>query len=365
MSIDPSAPISKQDQIDAVIRGKIISGTYRPGHRLPTWDALEEQFGVSRLTIMRGMAALHEDGFLTAARSRGTFVVDTPPHLFNYALALPFWAVPGNSLPRFWRQLLAFSEQMKAAGPGRFSKYFGFDWGYSGEELRRLGEDARRHRVAGVIAISHARHPIIANDAIRHAGVPVVAVTAVTANPVGPTVGPDVAKFLVRAVALLKATGRRRVAIIGDFAGPHETGVMETVAALENAGLECRPYWRASIPWGRAEWAGTWAETLFRLPPKDRPEALLVDDEHLYSAAAAGVLNVTKPGEVPIVAHTNFPTDAPAPLGVTRLGFDLPRTLAIAVEVINTVRAGGKPPLLTLLPPLLESEFLAQPAAAT
>lgn len=350
---------SKQDQIDAEIRGRIIAGEYRPGNRLPTWDALEARFGVSRLTIMRGIAALHEDGFLTAARSRGTFVVDTPPHLFNYALALPFW---NSAKPpaRFWRRVLEHSAEMQAAGPARFKSFFGFDWGYSGEELTRLATDAEKHRIAGIVAISHARFAVTEQPRIRKSGIPVVALTAVTSKLVCPTVGPNLPEFVDRAVAILRATGRKKVALLGDFGEPEDSYIKNCVAALENAGLECRPYWRASVPWGRDHWARTWAELVFRLPPADRPDALLIDDEHLCESAVAGVLAVTAPGEVPIVAHANFPVEIPSPPGVIRLGFDLPQMLGVAVRAIDALRKGEQPAQVTLLSPMLESEFLAR-----
>jgi hypothetical protein len=358
--MDPTQ--SKQDQIDAELRRQIVTGDFPPGHRLPTWDALEKRFGVSRLTIMRGMAALHEDGFLTAARSRGTFVVSTPPHLFQYALAMPFWPDSPHPIPRFWRGLITHTKELQTMGPRRFLQYPGLDWGCTSSLLVSLADDAWRQRIAGILAIAHARFPILSHEAITRSQVPIVALTSVVTNPVVPTVGPDLPALVKRAIELLAETGRKRVAVLGDFRGPEAADLHELVARLDNAGIECRQYWRASVPWDRAEWAGTWIQTLFRLPKKDRPDALLITDEHLTAAAAIGLSSVVRPGDVPIIAHTNFPTEVPPLAGVTRLGFDLPRMIGLALNAIDIARAGRHPDQLTLVPPMLEGEFDAHMA---
>ncbi|WP_084597864.1 GntR family transcriptional regulator [Micromonospora chokoriensis] len=65
-------------EITAALRNAIESGTHRPGDRLPTEQALATQYGVSRETVRRALAALKVLGLVTTATSQGT-VVSQPP----------------------------------------------------------------------------------------------------------------------------------------------------------------------------------------------------------------------------------------------------------------------------------------------
>lgn len=64
-------------QIAAVLRDRITSGTYQPGHRIPTAATLAEEFGVAANTVRQATALLVREGYLVGAQGRGVFV--TPP----------------------------------------------------------------------------------------------------------------------------------------------------------------------------------------------------------------------------------------------------------------------------------------------
>jgi DNA-binding transcriptional MocR family regulator len=51
----------------------------RPGQKLPTTRALAEEAGLNHLTVVRAYRRLAEQGYVTAARGRGTFVRQAPP----------------------------------------------------------------------------------------------------------------------------------------------------------------------------------------------------------------------------------------------------------------------------------------------
>ncbi len=63
--------------------GQITSGELEPGSRLPSQQALADQFGVTLMTLRQALGALGDEGMVVAARGKGTFVAQRP---FQYRL---------------------------------------------------------------------------------------------------------------------------------------------------------------------------------------------------------------------------------------------------------------------------------------
>ena len=61
-------------QLVAVIKGKIASGEYAPGDRLPPVRDLALEAGVNPNTVQRAYAELERDGLVNAERTSGRFV---------------------------------------------------------------------------------------------------------------------------------------------------------------------------------------------------------------------------------------------------------------------------------------------------
>src|SRR5580693_5514996 len=73
---DAVAP--KYAQVVAEIRRRIDRGTYPPGSLLPSEHQLVTEFGVSRPTIVKSLAALRQDGWIDTQQGRGSFVRGRP-----------------------------------------------------------------------------------------------------------------------------------------------------------------------------------------------------------------------------------------------------------------------------------------------
>lgn len=69
---------SRVSELVAALRGRIDSGAYRPGDRLPTEPLLSAEFGVSRTVIREAVAALRADGLLLSRQGSGVFVLEAP-----------------------------------------------------------------------------------------------------------------------------------------------------------------------------------------------------------------------------------------------------------------------------------------------
>jgi GntR family transcriptional regulator len=67
-----SAPLYQQ--LASKLRKQIAAGIFRPGDRLPSEDALCEEYGVSRITVRAALDQLVDAGLLWRQRGKGTFV---------------------------------------------------------------------------------------------------------------------------------------------------------------------------------------------------------------------------------------------------------------------------------------------------
>jgi len=70
----PTSPATLHDKILQHIKGKITSGAWPPGHRIPFETELAEEFGVSRMTVNKALTQLTRAGLLERRRKLGTIV---------------------------------------------------------------------------------------------------------------------------------------------------------------------------------------------------------------------------------------------------------------------------------------------------
>lgn len=71
--LDPSSPLSRQNQIREQLVGLIVSGAVAPGTRLPSTRGLADQLGVSRTTVVLAYQQLLAEGFLVTRQRSGIY----------------------------------------------------------------------------------------------------------------------------------------------------------------------------------------------------------------------------------------------------------------------------------------------------
>ena len=76
-------------RIRSDIEGRILSGEWEPGFRIPFEHELMEQYGCSRMTVNKVLTALAESGMIERRRRAGSFGARQPPHLEQVALEIP------------------------------------------------------------------------------------------------------------------------------------------------------------------------------------------------------------------------------------------------------------------------------------
>lgn len=79
-----AAPLYRQ--VRDTLHGRLVSGEYAPGERLPSETRLAEELDVHRLTVRRAVEELAREGFLQARQGSGTYVTHRPAPL---AVSIP------------------------------------------------------------------------------------------------------------------------------------------------------------------------------------------------------------------------------------------------------------------------------------
>lgn len=69
---------SLDTRIRADIRGRILSGEWRPGFRIPFEHELVVQYGCSRATVNKALSALARAGLIERRKRAGSFVAEPP-----------------------------------------------------------------------------------------------------------------------------------------------------------------------------------------------------------------------------------------------------------------------------------------------
>ena len=74
-------------RIRADISGRILSGAWPPGHRVPSEHELMVEYGCSRMTVNKALGPLAESGLIVRRRKDGSFV--SRPRIHSVVLDIP------------------------------------------------------------------------------------------------------------------------------------------------------------------------------------------------------------------------------------------------------------------------------------
>jgi DNA-binding GntR family transcriptional regulator len=71
--LDPDDPRPPYRQVADRVRSAVESGGYGPGEKLPSYDALAEEFGVSLGVVKRAMTQLRDDRVVVIRHGQGSY----------------------------------------------------------------------------------------------------------------------------------------------------------------------------------------------------------------------------------------------------------------------------------------------------
>lgn len=66
-------------QVAGIVIGRIRSGQYPPGSRVPSTLELATELGIASSTSQKALSFLRREGWLRGETGIGTFVADEPP----------------------------------------------------------------------------------------------------------------------------------------------------------------------------------------------------------------------------------------------------------------------------------------------
>lgn len=351
-------PPVKHDAIVRHLRSLVVDGGLRPGERVPTRSEIEAQFGVSMMTVQRAFERVIAEGFLTVAGSTGTVVSASAPHLHRYVLSFP-GRVGDDRWVRFWALLAAEARGWGTGSESWVEVAYGIDPAIGAAEVARLATEVVDHRVAGIVFGSDP-WTVVGTPLLDTPGIPRVAFSALKGNTAVPgiSLGADGRLLYARAIAHLAARGRRRIALI-TVPGLATAELLATWRDLLTAqGLVHDQGLVQVMEQKHARWATNLALALFRGPAEQRPDALVIADDNLIDHACTGLLQLglRVPADLDVVGHANFPLAAPAPMPVTRLGYDVPQAFALAMDLLARQRRGEAVPPVTVVHPRFADE---------
>jgi len=351
---DKMASSGRQGHVANTLRFDIVAGVFTRGSRMPSHSQLIERFGVSGATIQHAMNQLVRDGFLYTLPRKGTFVVPDPPHLCHYAIT--FHTQPSQpSWPNFWVALSREAMAIQQAGSRQLSMFYGIHGWSPGSDYSKLVDLARRHQVAGLLFTS-SPHSLVGTPLLSEPGIPRVALTSETKYEGVSAVDLEF-DSLARQIAYALPAGARRVALITTPSFPNDS--LKAILAQYAEGIETRSEWTMAVRVEDAAWARNTAQMLMLADRRRRPNVVIITDDNLVPHATAGIAasGLCVPDDVQVIANTCFPWPTVSAVPVRRIGYDVRLILQTFIELIDTKRAGGDPPPLTMIPAVWEEDM--------
>ncbi|MCC6581016.1 MAG: GntR family transcriptional regulator [Phycisphaeraceae bacterium] len=354
----------KQNQILSDLRQAIVTGQYKPGDRMPNRHEVASRYDVSSFTVQQAMDTLATQGFIEPHGSRGTFVRPYPPHLCHYALVLPF--LPDDESARWSRYYTALAteahamqEEVDRHRPGtmRMTVYQGVDGHSDSEDYLALLQRIETQTLAGVIL--KVSPPLIDHTPIMtDPRLPRVAIMDRHYVPDLPTVGASPFTLIDRGIEHLASRGRKQLAVL--TCSPDPDGIRRHVAnRAAMMGMKLSPYAVQHVDPRCPAWARHTVHLMLNAQQVDRPDALLIDDDHLVEHGTAGVATagLRAPDAIDVVAAANFPYLPLNHVPVTWIGWSVRQTLQASLAVIDEQRRGRQPVQMTEVPTLFGHEF--------
>ena len=331
----------KREGILLALRKRIVAGEWSPGTQLPIRAELEEQFGVSGVTMQKALDQLKLDGFTYGKRRWGTFVTENPPHLSRYAIVFP--SRPETTAPwvRFYTALVNAAANLEQSRSRKFPLFYGIEGPSDSEDYLRLLRDIRHQRVAGLIFPS-APFTLAHTPVLLEPGPPMVAIADPDEQfPQVTALQLNWNSFIEKALEYLATRGRRRIAVL-TAPGGQKMFHNYLVQGLAAEALETRPYWLQEVSQTGVQSAKACVHMLLHGRPEERPDGLIIADDNLVEYGVAGAVDagVQLGKDVDVVAHCNFPWPSPHGMAIKRLGFDAGQLLRRSIDIIDRQRRG-------------------------
>jgi DNA-binding LacI/PurR family transcriptional regulator len=342
----------KKEEVVNALRGRILSNQYEPGSRLPTVDELVEEFAFSRTTMQQAIRQLTREGFIQTIDRKGVYVTERPPHLHRIGVVFGC----GQDHHNWTKFYTAFRDELgKITEPDRhyeFICYYEVNPDLPDSDYKTLRKDIASHSLAGLIIHRSAwdmREEL--STLTASAGIPTALVNYNLKEAPGATViRTNGYMFVDKSMDWFKERDRSRVAVVTMYRIPQ----INTQAVFDR-GLSIRPHWLQAIGYDGISNLGSLIHLLLDYPVEERPDALLIANDHLTDIVlkSIGECGLIIGRDIDVIAHCNWPQTTQSPLPIRRLGFSAQDFIRQCLTAIEKPHDG---PHEILIPALFESE---------
>ncbi len=346
----------KRNTISDAIRQKIVNGHWPPGRRLPTRQALADQYKAGPNTIQAAIDHLARDGFIHARGRLGTFVALNPPHLADLAIIAP---TQGSIPSPFVQAIMKAAVQVAEQSGLTVRPYYIDPQSIKSDEWEQLHDDVIHHRFGGIIFL-WLTSLLAKVPALSDPGIPSVQVSSEATFGI-PAIYPDEREFDRRAVEHLRALGRKRIAhLLNDAVHMPSLDAFYTRVRASDPTVQ-QHHILVAPPHSQQRSVATSVYMMMHLQGESRPDSIIVYDDNLTQPVLAGLMQagVRIKEDIEVVMYTNFPTPTHDSMPITRLGFDCVKLVEQCVGQIESQRRQGQKTTTMLhIPAEFEHEVL-------
>ncbi len=360
MSARKRQPV-KVNALTNVLRGRIVSGEWGRGSRIPPRSTLVDELEVSSLTLQRAIDRLVKERFVETFGSNGTRVAERPPHLFDYGLVFPDPKSSSRSHSGLIAKCLELAPEMERLRSGlRMPVYLGGESVRDTKRFEELRVAVETRSLAGLIFVNN---PMVfrGTPILDQPGLPRVAISS-SNSPAMPVVGFDYRAWITEIAGLVADAGCRRVAVLGgELLMSLEDHHDFAMAEFAERGLRCGPHWWQSVSLNACASAGNVVRLLMHSSKRtERPDAIVIEDDNLLAPTLDGLaaLGTRVPEDVRVFSHCNFPLLEVPEVEVSWLGFPVQRALEMCLGSLDAQIRGEVVPPFTAVPPVTADDPL-------
>lgn len=341
---------TKQEQIVATIRRQIISEELISGSKLPTYDVLEKEFKVSRMTMQQALGQLKNDGFVNAVERQGMFVSKRVPHLSRFGFLLPSHERNNH----FWELLLSeaklYAEEMgyEIVVYRRLGKDY-----ESQSEWERLVDDLKAERIGGMFIpfpLRECQHL----DVFKDSSLPKFIFNK-TDVPNVSQIELNEKEFVVKTLDYFIERNHNKVAFLCQWGKPPIYHYF--IEEAQKRGMQTAEAWQFSLQ--NYETADNIMQLLMSMPVNQRPNAIFIADDHLTEHASRGIIKsgVKLSRDVSIVAHHNWSGKFQPLLPIQYIGYDIRNIIENIIEAMRQYHLTKKFIEKKVFNPLFEEDY--------
>ncbi|MEW6262023.1 MAG: GntR family transcriptional regulator [Thermodesulfobacteriota bacterium] len=112
-------------QVAETVRGRILSGQYKSGERIPSVHELEAEFEVSNITIRKALSLLSQEGLIESRQGVGTLAAPTQEEIVRIEITGNFKDWLDSASGRNPKLEAAVLEMVYTSGPKRIHQLLG------------------------------------------------------------------------------------------------------------------------------------------------------------------------------------------------------------------------------------------------